>query len=579
MIFQLWAPKVTTVEIAIGGERIPMSTRVDGWWTVEVASAGPSTDYAFILDDSQPLPDPRSSWQPHGVHGPSRLIDHQAFAWTDTHWQPGPLFSAMLYELHIGTFTPAGTFEAAIARLDHLVELGITHVELMPVAEFPGVRGWGYDGVDLYVPHHFYGGPEGLKQLVDVAHGKGLAVILDVVYNHLGPAGNYLERFGPYFTDRHHTPWGQAVNLDGPGSDEVRRFFCDNALMWLRDYHMDGLHLDAVHALIDTSAVHFLEQLAAEVQALAAQLGRHLVLIAESDLNDPRLVRPPEIGGYGLAAQWSDDFHHTLHTVLTGERAGYYEDFGTLADLAQALTQAFVYDGRYSRVRDRRHGRSATGLSGHRFLGYLQNHDQIGNRAQGERSSHLVSLGRLKIAAGLVLTAPFLPLLFQGEEWSASTPFQYFTDHEDPELGRAVSEGRRSEFAAFGWSAEEVPDPQEPTTYARSRLNWRELACEPHASILDWYRRLIRLRRQIPALADGRMDQVRVRFDEEAHWLALERGPVTVACNLAAHAQSVPLTKERSARILLTSEAEIAVNAAGVSMPAEAVVILSAEAR
>jgi maltooligosyltrehalose trehalohydrolase len=345
MDFRVWAPRATKVEIAADNTRTPMAPDTSGWWTAHVPAAGPATEYTFILDGGPPLPDPRSAWQPHGVHGPSRVVDHQAFAWTDTRWQPGPLPSAVLYELHIGTFTPAGTFEAAIERLDHLVELGITHVELMPVAEFPGGHGWGYDGVDLYAPHHGYGGPEGLKRLVDAAHSRGLAVILDVVYNHLGPAGNYLERSGPYFTDRHHTPWGQAVNLDGPGSSEVRRFFCDNALMWLRDYHMDGLRLDAVHALIDTSAVHFLEQLAAEVQALAAQLGRHLVLIAESDLNDPRVVRPPEIGGYGVAAQWSDDFHHALHTVLTGERAGYYEDFGTLADLAQALTNAFVYDG------------------------------------------------------------------------------------------------------------------------------------------------------------------------------------------------------------------------------------------
>jgi maltooligosyltrehalose trehalohydrolase len=487
--------------------------------------------------------------------------------------------SAVLYELHIGTFTPAGTFEAAIEHLDHLVELGITHVELMPVSEFPGSRGWGYDGVDLYAPHHAYGGPEGLKRLINACHAKGLAVLLDVVYNHLGPAGNYLGRFGPYFSTRHQTPWGQAVNLDGPGSDEVRRFFCDNALMWLRDYHADGLRLDAVHAIIDTSAVHFLEQLAAEVHALEAQLGRHLVLIAESDLNDPRIVRPPDIGGYGLAAQWSDDFHHALHTMLTSERGGYYADFGAPADLAQAFTGAFIYDGRYSSFRQRRHGRPAIGLTGHHFLGYLQNHDQVGNRAKGERSSHLLSPGRLKIAAALVLTAPFVPLLFQGEEWGASAPFQYFTDHEDSELGQAVSEGRRSEFAAFGWSPEEVPDPQELGTFTRSKLGWHELACEPHTGLLDWHRRLIRLRRQLPALVDGRMDRVRVRFDEDAHWFVLERGPVTVACNLAAQAQTVPLTKEQPAHVLLASETGLSVNAAGVVVPAEALVVLGADER
>jgi maltooligosyltrehalose trehalohydrolase len=574
MNFRVWSPKARTVALAVGGTQIPMTARADGWWSAEAASAAPGTDYAFRLDGGPPLPDPRSVWQPQGVHGPSRVLDHGAFPWTDGRWQPGPLPSAVLYELHVGTFTPAGTFEAAIARLDHLVDLGITHVELMPVAEFSGSRGWGYDGVDLYAPHHAYGGPEGLKRLVNACHAKGLAVLLDVVYNHVGPSGNYLERFGPYFTTRHQTPWGPAVNLDGPGSDEVRRFFCDNALMWLRDYHLDGLRLDAVHALVDTSAVPFLEQLAAEVHALEAHLSRHLVLIAESDLNDPRVVRPPELGGYGLGAQWSDDFHHALHTVLTGERAGYYADFGSLADLAKALTGAFVYDGRYSHFRGRRHGRPTTGLSGDHFLGYLQNHDQIGNRARGERSSHLLSPGRLKIAAALVLTAPFVPLLFQGEEWGASTPFQYFTDHEDPELGRAVSEGRRSEFAAFGWSPDEVPDPQAPATHLRSQLDWRELACEPHASILDWHRCLVRLRRQIPALADGRIDQVRVHCDEQARWLTVERGPMIVACNLAGRVQRVPIARAQSSEVLLTSDPMIEVKASGAALPPDSVVVL-----
>jgi maltooligosyltrehalose trehalohydrolase len=570
MDFQVWAPKATTVEIALDHTRIPMMPCAGGWWTVDVAAAGPETEYTFIVDDNPPLPDPRSSWQPHGVHGPSRVIDHQAFAWTDDRWQAGPLSAAVVYELHVGTFTPAGTFEAAIERLDHLVVLGVTHVELIPVPEFPGSRGWGYDGVDLYAPHHAYGGPEGLKRLINACHARGLAVLLDVVYNHLGPAGNYLECFGPYFTARHQTPWGPAVNLDGPGSEEVRRFFCDNALMWLRDYHLDGLRLDAVHALVDTSAMPFLEQLAAEVHALEA----HLVLIAESDLNDSRVVRPPELGGYGLGAQWSDDFHHALHAVLTGERAGYYADFGALADLAKALTGAFVYDGRYSHFRGRQHGRPATGLTGHHFLGYLQNHDQIGNRAQGERSFHLLSPGRLKIAAALILTSPFVSMLFHGEEWGASTLFRYFTDHEDAELARAVREGRRSEFAAFGWAPEEVPDPQEPPTSLRSRLDWRELACEPHASILDWHQRLVRLRRRSTTLADGRMDHVRVRCDEAARWLTVARGPIIVACNLTMGAQRVPLGREPSSEVLLTSDPMIQVNASGAALPPDAVVVL-----
>jgi maltooligosyltrehalose trehalohydrolase len=502
------------------------------------------------------------------------VVEHQDFPWQDQGWQARPLAAAVLYELHIGTFTPAGTFEAAIARLDHLVDLGITHVELMPVNEFPGSRGWGYDGVDLYAPHHAYGGPQGLKRLIDACHARGLAVLLDVVYNHLGPAGNYLSRFGPYFTERYATPWGSAVNLDGPHSHEVRRFFCDNALMWLRDYHCDGLRLDAVHALVDTSAVHFLEQLAAEVDALATQLGRHLVLIAESDLNDPRVVRAPEVGGYGIDAQWNDDFHHALHTVLTGERDGYYMDFGAFADLAKALQGAFVYDGRYSAFRRRPHGRPPSGLTGYRFLGYLQNHDQIGNRATGDRSSHLMSIGRLQIAAALVLTAPFLPMLFQGEEWGASSPFQYFTAYDDPALGQAVATGRREEFAAFGWHPHDVPDPQAHDTFERSKLNWDELAREPHAELLDWHRRLIRLRREVPALSDGRRQRVRVRCDEEARWLVVERGPVAVVCNLADGAQCVPVRLPGVTQALLTSDPAVRVTADGAILAPDTVAII-----
>jgi maltooligosyltrehalose trehalohydrolase len=512
------------------------------------------------------------------VHGPSRVVAHDAFAWTDAGWQPPPLASAVLYELHVGTFTPAGTFDAVMDRLDHLVNLGVTHVELMPVHEFPGTRGWGYDGVDLYAPHHAYGGPAGLKRLVDACHARGLAVLLDVVYNHLGPAGNYLGRFAPYFTDRYQTPWGQAINCDGPDSDEVRRFLCDNALMWLRDYHVDGLRLDAVHAIVDTSALHILEQLALEVRALAAHLGRHLVLMAESDHNDPRLVRPPEIGGYGIDAQWSDDFHHALHTVLTGEHNGYYADFGTLADLARALQHAFVYDGRFSVYRRRRHGRPTTGLSGHRFLGYLQNHDQIGNRALGKRSSHLMSPARLQIAAALVLTAPFIPLLFQGEEWGATAPFLYFTDHEDAALGRAVREGRQQEFAAFGWAPADIPDPQAPETGARCKLDWHELRCAPHVGLLDWHRRLIQLRRRFPALTDGRMEAVGVRFDEAARWFVVERGAVTVACNLGAQAQCVPLPGPRPRHLLLASNPCLTIHAEALALPPETVAILGPEA-
>lgn len=572
--FRVWAPRASQVELTLGARRIAMRPGGEGWWQVEEPAAGPGAEYGFALDGSPPLPDPRSPWQPTGVHGPSRVLDHGAFTWSDARWQPPPLAAAVVYELHVGTFTGAGTFEAVIERLDHLVRLGITHVELMPVVEFPGARGWGYDGVDLFAPHHAYGGPVGLKRLVDACHGRGLAVTLDVVYNHLGPVGNYLGRFGPYFTDRYRTPWGEAVNLDAAGSDEVRRFLCDNALMWLRDYHVDGLRIDAVHAMLDRSATHVLEQLAAEVRALEGHLGRHLVLIAESDLNDPRLVQAPVAGGYGLDAQWNEDYHHALHALLTGERQGYYADFGGMGDVATALREGFVYAGRRSAYRRRRHGRPATGLGGHRFVGCLQNHDQVGNRARGERMSELVGLGRLMIGAALVLTAPFVPMLFQGEEWGARTPFQYFTDHDDPALGAAVRDGRRREVTAFGWNPEAVPDPQVRETFERSRLDWTEPAREPHASLLDWHRGLIRLRRAHPELSDGRMDLVRVDWDEQAGWMRLERGPITVAVNLEARRQAVPLGRERPRQLLLASSLEIALEPKGIALPSHSVAVL-----
>ena len=574
--FRVWAPKAKRVEVKIRSELFGMSAGEKGWWFGEIPLTAAAIDYAFVLDDGEPLPDPRSPWQPSGIHGPSRTVDHGAFSWTDQRWQAKPLASAILYELHVGTFTPPGRFIAAIDKLDYLVNLGVTHIELMPVAEFSGKRGWGYDGVDLYAPHHAYGEPDDLKRLVDASHAKGLAVILDVVYNHLGPAGNYLARFGPYFTERYATPWGQAVNLDGRGSDEVRRLLCDNALMWLRDYHFDGLRIDAVHAIVDTSAVHFLEQLACEVADLQAQTGRHLALIAESDLNDPRIIRPREIGGYGIQAQWSDDFHHALHAALTGERAGYYADFGSLADVAKALQRVFVYDGCYSVFRHRLRGKPPSGLLGHSFLGYLQNHDQIGNRAKGERSSNLLSVGRLKIAAALVLTAPFIPMLFQGEEWGARSPFLYFTDHDDPDLGRNVTEGRRREFAAFGWNPAEIPDPQARETFERSKLNWNEREEEPHAGLLVWYRRLIQLRREIPALSDGRLDRIRVSFDEIAKWFVVKRGSVLVVCNLNQVLQRVPAGIEAGSRLLLASEDKVQLFQETVELPPDSLAILSA---
>jgi maltooligosyltrehalose trehalohydrolase len=573
--FRVWAPKAEVVSVVLGahGRRVPMDGPDDrGWFQTDVEGVGHGDAYAFSLDGGDARPDPRSPWQPGGVHGASAVVDHAAFPWTDGGWRGGvPLADSVIYELHVGTFSPEGTFDGVIPRLRHLVDLGVTAVELLPVNEFPGRRGWGYDGVDLYAPHHAYGGPEGLKRLVDAAHDHGLSVVLDVVYNHLGPAGNHLPQFGPYFTDRYATPWGEAVNFDGADSDPVRELVIENVLMWLRDYHVDGLRLDAVHAILDTSATHILEEIAIRVDGLEAETGVPRFVVAESDLNDPRIVRDRDAGGYGMDAQWSDDFHHALHAVLTGERAGYYADFGSLAQLAKALGNAFVHDGTYSPFRRRRHGRPPTGLPATRFLGYLQNHDQVGNRATGERSSMLVGPELLKVAAAVMICSPFVPMLFQGEEWGASTPFQYFTDHDDPELGRAVTEGRRREFAAFGWEPEDVPDPQDPETFRRSKLDWGELATPPHAGLLDWHRRLLAFRRATPALRDGRFDDVRVSFDEGGRWLLLGHGPVTVAANFGPEEIVVDAP---GTEIALASRPGAVLAGGALTVPGESAVVL-----
>ena len=525
---RVWAPHAHTLTARTPDGDLPMERLDGGWWSTTSPYLG---SYAYVLDGDV-LPDPRSPWQPEGVRGWSHTVVHESFPWTDEGWCAPPLRSCTLYELHVGTFTADGTLDAAIERLPHLRDLGIDAVELMPVAEFPGRRGWGYDGVLLFAPHHAYGGPDGLKRFVDAAHAHGLAVVLDVVYNHLGPSGNHLARFGPYFTDRHSTPWGQAVNLDDAGSDETRRFFCDNALQWLRDYHVDGLRLDAVHALYDQSALTFLEQLAIEVDQLERATGRQLWLIAESDLNDPRLVRSRDAHGYGLDAAWSDDFHHALHSLLTGERDSYYEDFGDIALVAQALEHTFVADGRFSRHRQRRHGRAAD-VPQDRFVCFLQNHDQIGNRAAGERLTALIDVDARRAASTLLLLGPFVPLLFQGEEWDATTPFLYFTDHDDPELADAVREGRRAEFAAFDWDPEVVPDPQDPPTHARSVLDWTETERSPHAEALDWHRALLTLRRRMLRSLVGRDDRVRVTV-HDGRAIVMCRGGWVVAVNVSS---------------------------------------------
>jgi maltooligosyltrehalose trehalohydrolase len=534
--FEIWAPLPKKVAVYVNHAELAMlGPDEQGWWHVNVDEAGPGSDYCYLIDgDEKCYPDPRSQWQPHGVHGMTRLYDQNSFVWNDATFPAPPLSSGIVYELHIGTFTQEGTLDAAIGRLNYLVELGITHLELMPVASFAGNHGWGYDGVALFAVHQPYGGPDALKRFVSAAHEKGLAVLLDVVYNHFGPVGNYTGKFGPYLVDSHRTPWGGAVNLEDKWAHQVRRFFLDNALMWMRDFHIDGLRLDAVHAFVDRSAIHFLEQLSAEVETLSKKVARPLTLIAESDLNDPRVVTPRAAGGLGMDAQWSDDFHHALFAVLSpGSKDGYYEDFGDLGQLAKALEQNFVYDGIYSRYRIRVHGRPAGHVPQHRFLGYIQNHDQVGNRALGDRLRQIAGFDRARIAAAVVLLGPFVPMLFQGEEWAASSPFQYFADHEDPEMARLVREGRKREFAAFGWAPESIPDPVSRETFERSKLNWNEIGEGEHAEMAAWYRALIRLRRMTPSLQRDEPGTARVVFDELEKTFSMERGDVTLCCNLS----------------------------------------------
>ena len=572
--FRVWAPVCQRVDLVVDGQTIAMTSHTGGWWEA-ITDAGPGSRYGFRLDDGDVRPDPRSPSQPDGVDGLSELVDHDAFVWTDHGWRGISLPGAVLYELHVGAFTAAGTFDAVADKLDHLVELGVDAVELMPVVEFPGDRGWGYDGVDLFAPHHRYGGPDGLKRLVDACHGRGVGVVIDVVYNHLGPAGNYLAEFGPYFSTRHQTNWGQAVNFDGPGSDEVRRFVVDNAAMWLRDYHADGLRLDAVHAIIDESARPILEELAEEVHTLAAHVRRPLFVIAESDRNDPRFVRSRDAGGYGLDAAWADEWHHALHAALTGERSGYYEDFGSLDQLAKALRQAWVYDGGWSPHRQRRHGRPPDGLGGDQFVVSTQNHDQVGNRAVGERSGALMSEGRLRVAAALLLCGAFTPLLFQGEEWAASTPFQYFTDHRDADLARAVTDGRRHEFAHFGWDPDEVPDPQAASTFEASKLVWAERGRPPHAAILDWYCQLVRLRRTRPELSDPRLDRIAVDVDERASTLVVTRGRIGLLVNVGDGERCFACPD--GAALLAASDPNVRREVDAVVVPPDAVAILETD--
>jgi maltooligosyltrehalose trehalohydrolase len=576
--FALWAPNAKRVELRLeraGELRRHELTRDDdgGCFRADLPDVDDFTRYAYALDGGEPLADPRSPRQPLGVHGPSEVTDTAAFPWADQGWRGRPLAGGVVYEMHIGTFTTEGTFDAAIDRLDHLTALGVDFVEVLPVAAFNGAHGWGYDGVCLYAVHEPYGGPREFARFVDACHERGLGVVLDVVYNHLGPSGNHLAEFGPYFTAAHTTPWGPAMNLDQPGSDEVRDYIIDNALRWLRDFHVDGLRLDAVHALADDRATPLLAELSAAVDELSGTLGRTLFLIAETDRNDPATVTAREAGGLGLHAQWDDDVHHALHTLLTGEAQGYYADFAAdpYAALARTFRRVFFHDGTYSSFRGRHHGRAVNTLElpASRFLAYLQTHDQVGNRAVGDRIGSQLSPGLRKVGAALVLTGPFTPMLFMGEEWGAGTPWQYFSDHGEPELAAAVRDGRRAEFAAFGWAADDVPDPQDPATFRNSKLDWSELSQPEHAELLDWYRELIALRRAEPELTDPWLANTSVSYDAAARWIVVRRGGLRVAVNLADHEQMVPLDQGPELAALPPVRAVLAASEAGVKLPAE----------
>ncbi len=574
--FGVWAPKAQKMSLKWRDQVLPMDPpNKRGWWMLEVPEAGCGDKYAFLLDDDEtPYPDPRSPRQPEGVHGLSELYDQSLFSWHDQLWRGSPKTGSIIYELHIGTFSKEGTFDSAIQHLPYLAELGITHVEVMPVAAWAGKQGWGYDSVALFATHEPYGGPDGFKRFVDACHAAGLSVILDVVYNHFGPVGNYTTMFGPYLNEDRKTPWGNAVNLDDQGSDEVRRFFVDNALMWLKDYHCDGLRFDAVHAFLDLSSVHFMEQLSSETERLGATLGKEFVLIAESDLNDPRIVRSREANGYGMDAQWSDDFHHSLFALLYSPKngeSGYYDDFGSLADLHKALKHAYVYDGQYSAFRKRRHGRPADGLSAHHFVHFDQNHDQVGNRGWGERVEHLIGLEAAKVSIGLLLTAPYVPMLFMGEEWATSAPFLYFADHEDEEMRRLVAEGRKKEFAAFGFG-EDIPDPEDQKTYEMSKLKWEEQQEGKHAEMLAWVKALIKLRRSRVCFNDGDMHRLDVTRDDKQRTLVMMRDEARMLMNFGT--ESCAFEVLDGEELALISRNEVTVRESSLELPPMTLAIL-----
>ena len=572
--FSVWAPRAASMSVRLLGPdgapraELPMARDEGAVFSARAtaAQAPAETDYLYVLPGAGARPDPVSRRQPAGVHGPSRVVAPGAFRWTDAAWRGLPLGELVFYELHVGLFSPEGTFAGVAAKLPYLRDLGVTAVELMPVATFPGARNWGYDGASLYAPHEAYGGPEGLRRLVDVCHAHGLALFLDVVYNHLGPEGNYLHDFGPYFTDRYQTPWGAALNFDGADSDEVRRFFVDNALHWLTEYHVDGLRLDAIHGIFDFGARHILAELADAFHAEAGRLGRRAWLVAESDLNDPRVIRPAEVGGLGLDAQWSDDFHHAQHALLTGNRRGYFADFGRTGDLAKAIGSGFVYDGQRSRFRRRRHGASSAKEAGERFVAFNQNHDQIANACGGRRLGQLVGPALQKVAAVVLFSTPALPLLFQGEEYAEEAPFDYFTSHGDAALAEAVRQGRHQEYEHLleeGADPGVWADPQAEETFRRAKLRWDSLAGAPHAEMLAFYRALLGLRRRLAPLHNGRKYLTGVAFDERARWLTITRrdpgGAATfTAANLGAEAASVTVPSGAGSWRLALATADLA---------------------
>jgi maltooligosyltrehalose trehalohydrolase len=551
-----------------------MDRDADGIFTAFADHLAAGTEYYYEFAPDRRRPDPVSRFQPHGVHGASQVFDPDAFVWTDRDWKGRPLGDFIIYELHTGTFTPEGTFDGVIGRLPYLRDLGVTAIELMPVASFPGARNWGYDGAYPYAAHPAYGGPLGLKRLVDACHREGLAFVLDVVYNHLGPEGNYLGEYGPYFTDRYRTPWGAAINFDGPQSDDVRRYFIENALYWLTEYHVDALRLDAIHEIFDFGAIHVLRELAEAFHHQARLLGREAWLIAESDLNDPRVINAPEIGGHGIDSQWNDDFHHSMHTLLTASRNGYFIDFGRIEDLRKALTDGFVYDGRRSIYRQRRHGASSRSNAGRQFVVFNQNHDQIANADAGRRLPELITPEQQRLAAVILICAPNLPMLFMGEEFGASAPFNYFTSFEDPTLARAVSEGRRREYEPY-FRDRAFPDPQSPETFAGAQIDWDETARSPHRELLTLNRALILLRQQNRCLSNCRKDLTQVDVSEDERWIVVRRGDSSgesalIFGNFSSETRTIPMPREASGfeLVLFTGEQRFGATPAAPSPPA-----------